>query len=52
MSMKGKIWKMECNPETKENTMTIDVIMSDGSFEEYKEYWIDNNEVDVNLMKQ
>ena len=50
--MEGKIWKMECNPETKANTITIDVEVDDSTFEEFKEYWIENSEIDVILNKK
>ena len=52
MEMEGKIWKMECNPETKENIVTIDVKMSDIAFSDFKEYWIENSDVGVNLNKR
>lgn len=45
----AKIFEMKVNPETKKNTICLEVELDDFDFNEVKEYWADNEIIDIRI---
>ena len=45
----AKIFEMKVNPETKKNTICLEVELGDSNFDKIKEHWADNEIIDIRI---